>query len=63
MYPCHSQRLCVRIHVHILLFLSLTSYSDAVISGGVIMMNEKFEVFEDLGIQKGMGLSFSAYSN
>ena len=26
---------------------------DAVLSGGMILMNEKFAVFEDLGIQKG----------
>jgi len=27
--------------------------SDAIISCGVIMMNEKFDFFEELGMQKG----------
>ena len=30
--------------------------SDAIISCGVIMMNEKFEFFEEIGIQKGNAL-------
>lgn len=50
---------CVLLLVHIF-FLSYSD-TDALISLGMILLNERFAVFEEMGAQKGTTCSYPAY--